>query len=167
MSVESESRKRGRIEEEVEQLGSGVNSIHLSKRARAASVPVYEEDEFGATAFYAVGGVKNGLYQTWYPNGQRKERAIYVNGREEGLVQQWFPSGQPYIIYTAKAGLKEGVAFRFYSNGAVAAQEFYVGDKEDGLATYYYESGAKQLEVLFEGGRTLSVQHYEADADAA
>ena len=158
-------RKRGR--DTIQQLEERVDAMHLSKRGRAASESVYEEDEFGATAFYAVGGVKNGLYQTWYPNGQRKERATYVNGREEGLVQQWFPSGQPYIIYTAKAGLKEGVAFRFYSNGAVAAQEFYVGDKEDGLATYYYESGAKQLEVLFEGGRTLSVQHYEADADAA
>jgi antitoxin component YwqK of YwqJK toxin-antitoxin module len=46
----------------------------------------------------------------------------------------------------------------------VAAQEQYVADKEDGLATYYYESGAKQLEILFERGVLVSVQHYDSEA---
>lgn len=163
--------KRARSPEEVavEHLGEAVNSIHISKRGRTSAVQndekVFEEDGGGTTMYTIKGGVKNGTYQTWYACGQRREMATYVDGREEGLVQQWFPSGQPYMLYTSRGGLKEGAAFRFYSNGVLAAHEQYASDKEDGLATYYYESGAKQLEMLFERGRVLWIQHYEAEAE--
>lgn len=164
------SKKRGRddvdeaTEEKVKSLGSRISRMHVAKKVRFVAERVYEENDFGSTAFSHRNGVKTGLFQTWYPNGGRRERAMLVGGREEGLVQQWFPSGQPYTLYTAKQGLKEGTAFRWYSNGVVAAHEQYVADKEDGLATYFYESGAKQLEILFERGSLVSVQHYDADA---
>lgn len=167
--MEVKKRPRSPEQSTVEQLGEAVNSIHLSKRGRIVAPrqaeKVYEEDGGGATMYRMLGGVKNGTYQTWYPCGQRRELATYVDGREEGLVQQWFPSGQPYMLYTVCGGLKEGAAFRWYSNGVVAAHEQYVADKEDGLATYYYESGAKQLEMLFDRGRVLWIQHYEADTE--
>jgi antitoxin component YwqK of YwqJK toxin-antitoxin module len=163
------TKKRGRdeedesTEEKVKSLGLHIGRMHVAKKVRFQPERIYEENDFGSAAFSLRAGVKDGAYQTWYPNGQRKELATMSAGREHGLVQQWFPNGQPYMLYTARRGLKEGAAFRWYSNGMLAAQEQYVADKEDGLATYYYESGAKQLELLFERGGLVSVQHYDAD----
>jgi antitoxin component YwqK of YwqJK toxin-antitoxin module len=158
------TKRRREESEEVQQLGAKVADLRVAKKVKFGTERVYEENDFGSAAFYQTrAGVKDGTYQTWYPNGQKRELATMSAGKEHGLVQQWFPNGQPYMLYTARHGLKEGAAFRWYSNGMLAAQEQYVGDKEDGIATYFYESGAKQLELLFERGALVSVQHYDAE----
>ena len=37
---------------------------------------------------------KQGLYQTWYDNGQLASRSNFIDGKFHGLVEEWYPNGQ-------------------------------------------------------------------------
>ncbi|MFA8433199.1 MAG: alpha/beta hydrolase-fold protein [Marinifilaceae bacterium] len=40
------------------------------------------------------GNTKQGLFRTWYKNGQLESRCNFVDGRFQGLKEEWFSNGQ-------------------------------------------------------------------------
>ena len=45
-------------------------------------------------AYYCGNRIKDGLYRSWYDNGQKKDECTYVAGKKDGLHQLWYEDGQ-------------------------------------------------------------------------
>ena len=58
--------------------------------------------------FRMVKGLKNGLYQEWYPDGKPKSKGKFINGIESGLYTEWYSNGQKNGEGTWKDGERDG-----------------------------------------------------------
>lgn len=156
------SRKRCRENDVVTNaIMPAVETLSISKRPRPTTEVVEEENEFGSVTYVAVRGVRQGTYKSFFPSGQLRELATYVDGQEDGMVQQWFANGHPYLLYTVRDGLRQGTAVSWYNNGLVASLETFKDGLEDGRATYFYADGRVQCEIIFEGGEVVRLQHFD------
>ena len=91
--------------------------------------------------FNMSGGKLNGLYQFWFPNGQKYIECVYKDGKEEGLYQQWHPNGEKWEEYVYKDGQKEGLYQSWYSNGQKLEEWYYKKDKKEGFCQGWFRSG--------------------------
>ena len=64
-------------------------------------------------------GKRHGLYQTWYENGQQKEKSKYKNGQRHGLYETWGVSGARNNLSLWKQG---GVIKSFETDEEFMAQ---------------------------------------------
>ena len=84
-------------------------------------------------------GKKDGLYNSWYENGQKGKEGTFKNDIGEGKWTYWYENGQKW---------KEGT----YKDG-----------REDGLWTYWYENGQKSSEVTWKDGKSISDECWDED----
>jgi len=89
-----------------------------------------------------VNGVREGLYQRWYENGQKYIEYTYVSGECEGLYQRWYESGQLWYKCTFVGGKRHGLVQRLYDN------TFIAGDL-NGPTEYLIDNGKKYIECTF------------------
>ncbi|MBN1821281.1 MAG: hypothetical protein JW833_11220 [Prolixibacteraceae bacterium] len=75
--------------------------------------------------------IKEGLYTSWYMNGQKKCEKTYVNGKIEGKSIYWFENGQ-----------KE-------------EESNFINDSLDGLQIMWYENGQKKQEGIYKSGNLI------------
>ncbi|MDR2408986.1 MAG: hypothetical protein LBE13_12855 [Bacteroidales bacterium] len=52
---------------------------------------------------------RNGVWTSWYENGQKNSEQNYINGKEDGKYRVWHPNGEPWIKGEYKMGEKTGV----------------------------------------------------------
>jgi antitoxin component YwqK of YwqJK toxin-antitoxin module len=51
---------------------------------------------------------RNGVWSSWYKNGQKNSEQNYINGKEDGKYRVWHPNGKPYIKGQYEMGEKTG-----------------------------------------------------------
>jgi hypothetical protein len=73
--------------------------------------------------------IQNGLYQTWYDNGQKELECTYVNGRLDGLYQLWYENGQKELECTYVNGRTDGLYQEWFINGKLYNKRTYVNGK--------------------------------------
>ena len=64
----------------------------------------YEDGQLKSKGTY-IKGKKEGLHKWWYSNGSLEREGYYLNGKKDGVYRWWYLSGQLYI----KGEYKEGV----------------------------------------------------------
>ncbi|MDR1460012.1 MAG: hypothetical protein LBI60_07335 [Bacteroidales bacterium] len=52
---------------------------------------------------------RNGVWTSWYENGQKNSEQNYIDGKEDGKYRVWYPNGNPYIQGEYKMGMKIGM----------------------------------------------------------
>ena len=52
---------------------------------------------------------RNGIWTSWYKNGQKNSEYNYINGKEDGIYNVWHPNGNQYIKGTYKMGKEVGI----------------------------------------------------------
>ena len=163
------TRKRGREiscsppPESTEGITRQLNSIHFPrKRHRESLEEVLDEGDHGRTEYTVNGkGQREGLYKSYFPNGQLREMANYDGGERFGVIQQWFPNGFPFELYTMKYGLRNGAAITWFSSGMIRCYENYKDGSLDGSCVYYNESGEKQIERIYSEGTVIDEDYYD------
>lgn len=158
-----ESRKRGRDDDTLHNvIVSAVDTLSIcKKKARPAAELVTDDGPFGSEEYTTIRSIRQGTYKSYFPSGQLRELATYVDGCEDGTVQQWFANGHPYLLYTIRDGLRQGTSVRWYSNGLVASLEHFKDGMEEGRATYFYADGRIECEIFFEKGLVIRLQHFD------
>ncbi len=160
------SRKRGRespTQTPEEGITRQLNTLHFpTKRQRDTLEDVIEEGDYGKIE-YSVNatGQREGLYRSYFPNGQLREMANYDKGERFGLVQQWFPNGIQFELYTMSYGTRSGPAITWFSNGMIRCYENYKNGSLEGVCVYYNEDGKKQIERIYDEGTILRENYYE------
>lgn len=97
-----------------------------------------------------------GLLIDIYPNGQRKNKIFFKNGKEEGQRTLWYENGQKAIETHFKNGKEEGLKTSWYENGQKAFVINYTGGYKDGWRTSWYLNGQKHTQIEFIGGKKSS-----------
>lgn len=147
----------------VDGITQQLNSIHFPpKRRREALEEVYEESEYGRNEYTVNNkGQREGLYKSYFSNGQLREMANYDKGERFGVVQQWFPNGHPFELYTISFGMRNGAAITWFSTGMIRCYENYKDGSLDGSSVYYNEAGQKQIERLYSQGTVIHEEYFD------
>ena len=121
-------------------------------------------------------GVVDGLYESFHPNSQLKEKGNYNNGKEDGLQEKFFDNGQlqekrtiengklvlhqtfdqegnPLNDLIYKDGKKTGVEVRFYENGQLEERGNFKNGEMDGLWEFYQENGQLEFRSNYKDGK--------------
>ena len=75
-------------------------------------------------------GDKDGLYRTWYINGQLNQEWNYKNGNRDGLQRTWFKNGQLQYETNYKDGIQDGLQKQWFPNGQLKYERNYKEGKE-------------------------------------
>ena len=70
-------------------------------------------------------GKRNGIWTTWYGNGQKEHEGNYKNGLKSGLWKSWYESGQAWKEGYYFTGKKEGSWLYWHWNGEKLEVETY------------------------------------------
>jgi antitoxin component YwqK of YwqJK toxin-antitoxin module len=81
---------------------------------------------------YSVGN-REGLWTTWYINGNRKEESNYVGGKLDGSIYRWNDSGNKTEGGTYEAGKQTGIWIWYYNTGIKKEQTQFHDGQQEGL----------------------------------
>ena len=109
---------------------------------------------------YGLICIKDGLYTSWYENGQKEEECTYRDGRKDGVYQSWWNNGQKLIEITYRDGKEEGLYQRWWKNGQKSAEFHYRDGKYEGLCQEWYDNGQKSIECHYRDGKREGLYHY-------
>lgn len=120
--------------------------------------------------------VADGLFTSWYENGQKKMEATFHNGKLNGIQTQWYENGQKSTEIALKDDKMDGSCKSWYENGNKKEESFcknglrvghftlyhdngqikqdgnFVNGKLHGLGMLWLENGKKAGEVIYENG---------------
>jgi antitoxin component YwqK of YwqJK toxin-antitoxin module len=88
-----------------------------------------------------VNGKLNGLYQSWYINGQLWEEVNYRNGKYNGLYEEWFDNGNLFIQSHYKNGERDGLYEEWNYDGDLVKKADYVDGKLNGSYEEWWNNG--------------------------
>ena len=72
-------------------------------------------------------GKADGLWQVWFPNGQKRRQLPFVDGKQHGTVVEWDEEGNKRGEVNFEKGLREGVARLWTNDGRVVEQTYEEG----------------------------------------
>jgi antitoxin component YwqK of YwqJK toxin-antitoxin module len=88
-----------------------------------------------------INGIKNGLYEKYYPNGQLYIKANYKNRRLDGLYQKFYQNGKLEFEKNYVDGKFDGPYIQWHDNGNLIAQYTYKNNEYDGSYDVWYGNG--------------------------
>ncbi len=118
--------------------------------------PIRNFDEQGqkiAEYTLTAADVFDSHYQTWFPNGQPSQEALYVNGELDGVVKEWYEDGTLAFSGSFKQGNKEGKFLDFFPDGSLKSEKNFKNSLVDGDQKEWFLNGKKQLEATFNEGK--------------
>ena len=77
-----------------------------------------------AKSFYK-NGLLNGVYQTWYNNGQQECYCYCINNRLEGEYKSWYDNGKILEQSFYENGIKEGLTKKWDKDGFLLSSKVY------------------------------------------
>lgn len=128
---------------------------------------------------FELSGIDNGLYETYYENGQKEITCTFLDKKIIGKFELWYKNGQKnlectfinettsnifepfhteYYQNTRSFGInylygkKDGIFKHWYENGKLHEYITYVDGKRNGLYKLYYKNGNKNKEVTYVNG---------------
>ena len=94
----------------------------------------------------------NGLFQSWYDNGQMCEEVMYKDGKYDGLYQNWYENCQKHEEILYKDMKRHGLYQSWHKNGQMGNKVMYKDGERDGLYQSWYENGQKCEEIVYKNG---------------
>lgn len=122
------------------------NEIYNENNTSVADGVVYDMDERPI----------NGLYKTYFPNGNVKMAVYSRNGKPNGAGKFYNERGKLVYEGTFENGLPVGTLYQYYMNGNVHNEMHYTGGKLDGVQHIYDKNGDMTVEIMFNDGRAVS-----------
>lgn len=89
-------------------------------------------------------GKLNGLCTFYYENGKKRTVSNYKAGELDGLYNTYYENGNKNQVSNFKDGKLDGLANLFYENGNKADISNYKAGQLSGIVTLFYETGNKK-----------------------
>ena len=106
-------------------------------------------------------GIKQGISNTFYPDGILAETVSWVNGKREGIWEQYFTDGKIKLRGNFKEDEKEGPFLIFFLNGKTMLSGQYRHGHQHGLWIFYSETGKILKKETFENGKLLKTEEFK------
>ena len=107
-------------------------------------------------------GKKDGLWTSWYENGQKESEETFKDWKRDGLEIHWYENEQKKSEGTLKDGEYVGLITEWYENG----QKSYEGTIFDVQSIHFaewYENGQKKSEGTFKDEKFVSKKEWNED----
>ena len=95
-----------------------------------------------------VAGQNHGTFERWHTDGQKAEKATWVNGLREGMARGWFASGKKRFEYPFRADKFHGTVKQWNADGSRTV-EVYENGLREGVTRGWFASGKKRFEYPF------------------
>jgi hypothetical protein len=95
----------------------------------------------------------NGIWVTYYANGQKSSEANYINGYRSGEFMNFSPSGSTNSVWHYDHGKANGLWTQYFPSGRIEIQCLYSNQLRVGDMVWYYEDGAKRSILHYDNGR--------------
>ncbi len=92
-------------------------------------------------------GVKEGLWKTYYEDGNIKEIMNYQNGKLNGEYTYFYKNGAPSTKVKYTADFYDGTLELYYATGQIKQSMEYKMGKQIGKEIYYNSNGSKKYEI--------------------
>ena len=106
----------------------------------AAEKIAFDTDTMGAP-------ILNGEFVKKYDNGIIQMKGDYRKGKRNGMWQSWYPNGTLWSETVFKMGVKEGATVTYYEDGMLRYNGFYKNDQRAGKWKLFDETGKLQKEI--------------------
>lgn len=97
-------------------------------------------------------GIRNGISEKYYPNGQILEEIEWEKDIKNGTWKQYFKNGRIKLKGTYKNNKRNGDFHLYFNNGQIEMQGRYVDDYKHDTWKYFDKEGTKILEVEYKYG---------------
>ena len=91
-------------------------------------------------------GERDGLWNSWYENKQKKMEGNFKDGKEEGLVTKWYSSGSKKSITNYEDGKPMSAKFGKRDGKKCPITNLKGGD---GVLQYYHFNGQKMNKTTY------------------
>ncbi len=98
----------------------------------------------------------NGLYKTYFPNGNVKMEVYSQNGKPNGSGKFYNERGRLTYEGTFADGKPVGTMYQYYSSGKVHNEMHYTDGELDGEQRTYDKEGNLIVEIVFHNGKAVS-----------
>jgi len=104
---------------------------------------------------------KDGVWTTFYPNGQVAEKITYQNGKQNGAWKQYFEDGSLKFKVDVSNGEKEGLFTAYYPGGVVSISGTYKNGNKNGTWMYFDENARKTKREVYENGIMVEAELFD------
>jgi antitoxin component YwqK of YwqJK toxin-antitoxin module len=108
--------------------------------------------------FQVVNGRKNGVFTTYYLDGQIEKSGYVVNNENIGDWKYYYPEGQLESEGSFESNVPEGKWISYYPNGNKKCEGIYKNGKQQGIWIYYNKTGKIIYNVIFQDGEFIDLQ---------
>ena len=98
-------------------------------------------------------GKEDGVFEWYHSDGQLYRKQPYKNGKMDGLYEEYFGDGKLGKKYTCKDGKMDGPYEEYFENGNLKKKCAYKDDKLDGSYEEYYENGKLKKKCTYKNGK--------------
>ena len=84
-------------------------------------------------------GKRNGVWKTYWKNGQLQFLSSYRNGIDHGIFEDCSEDGKLKFRHSYKNGLSEGISEHYFSNGKIWLRDNYKHCRRHGVSKTYHE----------------------------
>jgi len=96
------------------------------------------------------------LYQTFYDNGQIKERCDYIFDKDYGFIKKtvdlWFDNGKKWRMESYQHDLKHGLFCEWFGDGILKQECNFINGNKNGLEKFYYFNGQNKMHINYKNG---------------
>jgi hypothetical protein len=107
------------------------------------------------TAFVSsfVNGVLHGEQRQYWENGELREKRRFKSGEKDGIYEAWWPNGQKQLEYFFKNGEYQGELKEWNIEGMLSRIMTYEKGHESGVQKWWYDSGEIKANYVIKNGR--------------
>lgn len=92
----------------------------------------YNSDNFSEKGDYII-GLKDGLWQSYYPDGTLRYKGKFIQGNADGLHQYFYDNGTPREEQYYKNGIRDKTWRKYDEEGLLVLTVTYKNDKETSI----------------------------------
>ena len=112
---------------------------------------------------YYQNTVKEGVWKTFYPEGQVAEEVIYIHDRKDGPWTQYFTDGKVKLKAAYVNDQIEGQYIVYHLNGMVEVSGFFQNSFKNGTWVYFNDKGDMEKREEYQSGKLISQIVYDIE----
>lgn len=120
---------------------------------------------FKATDTYDASQLKDGAFESFYPNGELQAQGYVENGKRVGKWTSFHPNGNKQSENEYNQGTLEGKTMATFPNGQMMYIGYYSDGKYDGQWMYFKKDGTLDKEIIYKDGKIVSTTIGELSAN--
>jgi len=117
----------------------------------------------------------NGVWQSWHPNGHKKDSGMMINNQLVGTWKEWYANGVLMYDcnYTSRPDnwllqlsgpqftIKDGAFTSWYSNGIMESTGVYKNNMMEGQWNWFHINGKQSTIEQYKDGKIVSLQCFD------